>query len=137
MVIFEADTAAGKWFDLALLGAILLSIVVISLETVEYFENSQAWLDLFLVVEWALTVLFTVEYISRIVSARRPWRYVFSFFGIIDLLACLPLWLTLLSFDSHALTIVQRSATASVSRDEDDAHAARGRIAQNGCLECT
>ncbi|MCA9182313.1 MAG: ion transporter [Planctomycetales bacterium] len=107
VVIFEADTAAGKWFDLALLGAILLSIVVINLETVEYFENSQAWLNLFLVVEWALTVLFTVEYVSRIVSSHRPWRYVFSFFGIIDLLACLPLWLTLLSFDSHALTIVR------------------------------
>ncbi len=107
VVIFEADTAAGKWFDVALLAAILLSIVVISLETVEYFENSKAWMEFFRAVEWVLTVLFTVEYISRIACVHRPLRYIFSFFGIIDLLACLPLWLTLLSFDSHALTIVR------------------------------
>lgn len=107
VIIFEADTAAGKWFDVALLGAILLSIVVISLETVEYFENSQAWRGFFRAVEWVLTVLFTVEYVSRIVCARRPWRYAISFFGIIDLLACLPLWLTLFSFESQALTIVR------------------------------
>ncbi len=107
VIIFEADTAAGKWFDVALLGAILLSIVVISLETVEYFENNQAWMDFFHGVEWVLTVLFTVEYVSRIVCVHRPLRYVFSFFGIVDLLACLPLWLTLLNFESQALTIVR------------------------------
>ena len=107
VIIFEADTAAGKWFDVALLGAILLSIVVISLETVEHFENSPAWMDFFRGVEWVLTVLFTVEYVARIMCVHRPLRYVFSFFGIIDLLACLPLWLTLFRFDSRALTIVR------------------------------
>ncbi|MEO8271911.1 MAG: ion transporter, partial [Aureliella sp.] len=102
VVIFEADTAAGKWFDVALLGAILLSILVISLETVQYFEDSPAWMKFFDRAEWVLTVLFTMEYVARIVCVHRPMRYVFSFFGIIDLLACLPKWLTLLDFDSRA-----------------------------------
>ncbi len=107
IIIFEADTRAGQLFDLALLFAILLSITVISLETVEYFESRPAWRDLLHGVEWVLTVLFTVEYVARLMCVHRPLRYAVSFFGVIDLLACLPLYLTLLDVDSKSLAIVR------------------------------
>ena len=106
-VIFEADTRAGQIFDMALLLAILMSIAVISLETVEYFKNSPLWMAVFSVVEWALTLLFTAEYIARLLCVRRPLRYALSFFGIIDLLACIPLYLTFFSINSRSLVIVR------------------------------
>ncbi len=92
---------------MALLAAILLSITVISLETIQYFETRPAWLDFFHGIEWVLTVLFTIEYIARLLCVHRPLRYAFSFFGIIDLLACLPLYLTFARVDSKSLTIVR------------------------------
>ncbi len=109
VIIFEADTRAGQVFDLVLLVAILLSITVISLETVQYFEESQAWMDFLRMIEWVLTLLFTIEYVARLICVHRPLRYALSFFGIIDLLACIPLYLTLLpvSVDSRSLTIVR------------------------------
>ncbi len=108
VIIFEADTPAGKLFDVCLLIAILLSIAVISLETVEYFENSPGWRKFLGRAEQWLTILFTVEYLARLICVHRPLRYAFSFFGVIDLLACLPMYLTLFSgFDSKSLTIVR------------------------------
>lgn len=106
VIIFEADTRAGQVFDIALLIAILLSIAVISLETVE--SINEKWSTQLLFTEWVLTGLFTAEYVARLISVRNPLRYMFSFFGIIDLLACMPLYLTaLVGFESKSLSIVR------------------------------
>ncbi len=92
-VIFEAETPAGKRFDIALLLLIVLSIVVVVLESVEAI--SQPFARFFLYTEWTLTSLFTIEYFLRIYSIQKPWRYIRSFYGLVDLLAILPTYLTL------------------------------------------
>lgn len=107
VIIFEADTRAGRAFDVILLVAILISIASISLETVDYFKQRPGWMHAFEIIEWVLTVLFTLEYIARLVCVQQPLRYVFSFFGIIDLLACLPMYLTLFHVDSKSLAILR------------------------------
>ena len=87
-IIFEADTAAGKIFDIGLLIAIVTSIAVILLESVKPIRDEWGWLlD---TLSLTITVLFTVEYILRILSIKRPFKYVFSFLGIIDVLAIVP-----------------------------------------------
>lgn len=92
-IIFEADTRAGKLFDVLLLIAILLSVVVVMVESVrdirEHYEYELK------AIEWGFTVLFTVEYFVRLYCSRRPLRYAFSFYGVVDLLALLPTYLTL------------------------------------------
>ena len=93
-VIFEAEDTAGKWFDIALLLAILASITIVSLETVPEYRTNNRVLSVFLVCEWVLTILFTIEYALRIWCVRHPLRYVFSFWGIIDLLSILPTYVT-------------------------------------------
>lgn len=92
-IIFESDTPAGWAFDVALLIAIVCSVIVISLETVPSFIKLHA--DALLYTEWFLTGLFTVEYVLRLISARNPLRYAISFWGIIDLLSILPFYLGL------------------------------------------
>jgi len=104
-VIFEADTPAGKAFDVALLIVILTSIVVVMLETVVSIEL-QFGLAL-LVAEWVFTALFTIEYFLRIVAVARPRSYIFSFFGIVDLLAILPTYLSLLVPGSQSLQVIR------------------------------
>jgi voltage-gated potassium channel len=93
-IIFEADTPGGRAFDLALIGAILVSIVLVALETVAGLPPGAY--RLLRVGEWALTVLFTLEYGLRLYSVRQPLRYARSFFGVVDLLAILPTYLSLL-----------------------------------------
>ena len=91
VIIFEADTPAGKLFDVLLLIAILLSVLVVMCESVESFrKDHRALLEN---AEWFFTLLFTVEYGVRIVCARRPMRYIFSLYGVVDLLAILPTYL--------------------------------------------
>lgn len=106
VIIFEADTRAGQLFDIVLLIAIVLSITVVSLETV---EEVSAWRPQLAVLEWILTLLFTAEYIARLCCVRKPLKYAFSFFGIIDLLACLPLYISMFSdnIDPKSLAIVR------------------------------
>jgi len=90
-VIFEADTPAGKLFDVILLIAILLSVLVVMCESVRSIREANS--QLLIGAEWFFTVLFTVEYAARIACTRRPLRYVFSFYGVVDLLAILPTYL--------------------------------------------
>lgn len=93
-IVFEADTPAGRAFDLALIGAILVSVVLVSMETVGGLPPAAyRWMR---AGEWALTLLFTVEYALRLYAVRRPLRYARSFFGIVDLLAILPTYVSLL-----------------------------------------
>ena len=87
-IIFEADTPAGKLFDVLLLIAILLSVLVVMCESVTTIRKTHT--ALLEGAEWFFTLLFTLEYMVRIVCARRPLRYIFSFYGIVDLLAILP-----------------------------------------------
>lgn len=95
-VIFEADTPAGKLFDVILLVAILASVLVVMLESVRSIRVAHT--ELLVGAEWFFTILFTLEYILRIACTRRPLRYVFSFYGIVDLLAILPTYVIALPF---------------------------------------
>ncbi|MCW5958786.1 MAG: ion transporter [Pyrinomonadaceae bacterium] len=93
-IIFEADTPAGKAFDVVLICAIVLSVVVVILDSVGSY---QAKFGGFLyAAEWFFTILFTIEYVFRLLSVRRPLRYAGSFFGWIDILSILPTYLSLL-----------------------------------------
>ena len=94
-IIFEADTRAGWLFDVGLLIAILVSIAIIALETVPRYGDSETYKTTFLAAEWILTILFTVEYVLRLICVRSPLRYAISFWGIIDLLSILPTYLGL------------------------------------------
>ena len=105
-IIFEADTPAGKAFDVALLVTILASVVVVVLSTMTTASQPpyRGW---FLALEWGLTALFTAEYILRLLVVRRPLRYAFSFFGIIDLLAILPAFIGLIVPGGERLLVVR------------------------------
>ena len=104
-IIFEADTPAGKWFDVGLLIAILLSVLVVMLESVESIHRDYG--NLLVSAEYFFTALFTVEYIVRILCAPRPLRYVFSFYGLVDLLAILPTYLVIALPGAHRLAVVR------------------------------
>jgi voltage-gated potassium channel len=93
-IIFEADTPAGRTFDIVLIFAIVTSIVLVAIETVTT-RQSRLGRTLF-VAEWILTGLFTIEYIARLLAVRRPAAYAKSFFGIVDLLAILPAYVSIL-----------------------------------------
>ena len=91
-IIFEADTPAGKAFDVALLLAILLSVLTVILESVPSIDARHH--DALLATEWFFTILFTVEYVLRLICVKRPLGYAFSLWGVVDLLAFLPTYLT-------------------------------------------
>jgi len=94
LIIFEADTRAGRAFDVALLIAVLLSMLTVMLESVASIR--QAYGPLLGILDWCFTLLFTVEYLLRLICVHKPKRYATSFFGIIDLIAILPAYLALL-----------------------------------------
>lgn len=104
-IIFEADTRAGKTFDLALVVAVLLSVALVIAESVADWRLRH---DLaFDIAEYSFTALFTVEYLLRVACVPRPWRYVRSFYGIVDLLAVLPTYLALFLPEAYALVDVR------------------------------
>ena len=104
-VIFEADTVAGRRFDVLLILAILVSVAVVMADSVQ--SLSGRYRPLFSGLEWFFTVFFTLEYIARLVCVRRPLRYATSFFGVIDLLAVLPTYLALFFPELYALIDVR------------------------------
>lgn len=104
-IIYEADTPNGKMFDIILILAIIASIILVMLESVESFDNEyHNFLD---ISEWIITILFTIEYIARIISIKRPSKYIFSFYGVIDLLATIPKYLSLIFVGTHALVALR------------------------------
>ncbi|MEZ4806447.1 MAG: ion transporter [Flavobacteriales bacterium] len=104
-VIFEADTPAGKWFDLVLIICIVLSVVAVMLDSVKAIRAEYgAFLEY---IEWTLTILFTLEYILRLLSVTRPISYAASFFGVVDLMAILPTYISLLYPGGHYLVIIR------------------------------
>lgn len=104
-IIYEADTPAGKLFDLVLLIIILASILLVMLESVKpIYEN---YSDILNISEWVITIFFSIEYIARIISVKKPSRYIFSFYGIIDLLSTIPKYLSLFIIGSHSLVVLR------------------------------
>ena len=105
IVIFGTDTHAGKKFDVALLWAILLSIGVVMLESVDAIRTEYGqWLK---IAEWAFTILFTIEYLARIISISKPWYYASSFYGIIDLVSVIPTYLALFFTGGQYLLVIR------------------------------
>ena len=104
-IIFEADTTNGKLFDVILLAAILLSIIGVMLESVE--EIDKKYHELIIAFEWGFTILFTIEYFFRIYAVNRPFKYIFSFMGIVDLLAIIPTYLIFIFPAAHSLSVIR------------------------------
>jgi voltage-gated potassium channel len=104
-VIFEADTPAGKWFDVALILAILTSVLLVMLDSVSSIQAIYG--DILLAGEWFFTILFTIEYLLRLVSVGRPGAYATSFFGIVDLMAILPTYLSIFFPGAQYLLVIR------------------------------
>ena len=104
-IIFKSDTPAGKGFDVLLIICILLSVAVVMLDSVQYYNNKYG--DILYAMEWVFTLLFTLEYFLRIYCINRPLIYMRSFFGIIDLLSIIPTYLSILLPASRYLSIIR------------------------------
>jgi voltage-gated potassium channel len=104
-IIYGTDTVAGRLFDLILLGLILLSVFLFMLETVKGFDTK--YHHHLIILEWIITGLFTVEYLLRIITTEKPRKYILSFFGIIDLLAILPMYLSFFFVGSRIFSIIR------------------------------
>lgn len=104
-IIYEADTPKGKFFDIVLLSLILLSVIFVMLESV---SGLQPYIYRILYVgEWVITIFFTIEYILRVLTVKQPKTYIFSFYGIIDLLSTIPLYLSFFIAGSNYLLTVR------------------------------
>ena len=104
-VIFEADTPAGRAFDVCLLVAILVSVVAVMLESVASIRREYG--GVLQAVEWTLTVAFTIEYVLRLVAVDRPWHYARSLFGLADFLAVVPTYLALVLPAAQGLMVIR------------------------------
>ena len=104
-VIFEADTPMGKVFDEVLIVSIVLSVIVVMLDSVASVREHHS--ALLTTLEWVFTVLFTLEYVLRLYAIKRPSQYAFSFYGIVDLLAVVPTYVSLVLPGGHYLLVIR------------------------------
>ncbi len=104
-IIFGAETTAGKAFDVVLIASILVSVLAVMLDSVQSIQARFG--DVLYFLEWFFTLLFTVEYVIRLICVRRPTRYAVSFFGLIDLLSILPTYLSLLLPGAQFLLVIR------------------------------
>ncbi len=104
-IIFEADTRAGRAFDITLLWLIIGSIVAVMLESVASIRSEYG--TALRVLEWLITIVFSIEYILRLVTSQHPIRYAFSFFGIVDLLSVIPTYVSVLFPGSQSLLVIR------------------------------
>ena len=104
-IIYESNTIAGKAFDVSLLILILASILIVMLDSVEKWHR--AYGDFFLTMEWIFTVTFTIEYVLRLISIKKPIKYVVSFLGMIDLLAIIPSYLSIFFVGAQSLLVLR------------------------------
>lgn len=104
-IIFRSDTPAGKRFDMALLALIITSILLVFMESIPGIRTGHS--RLLRTLEWAFTVIFAIEYLLRIYCSKRTWHYIFSFYGLIDLLAILPSFLSLLFPGGQYLMVIR------------------------------
>jgi voltage-gated potassium channel len=104
-IIYEADTKAGKWFDIILILVIIASIIIVMLESVNSIDaNYHNFLN---IAEWIITILFSLEYFARIICIQKPTKYIFSFYGIIDFLATIPKYISIFFIGTHALVALR------------------------------
>jgi len=104
-IIFEADTKLGKWFDEALLVMIIMSVIVVMLETVDSYNAK--YHTLFVFLEWVFTIFFTIEYFTRLYVVYNPKKYATSFYGVVDLLSILPTYISLFLGGTQSLMIIR------------------------------
>ncbi len=104
-IVFEAETPAGKFFDIALLYLIAASVLAVMLESVDAVEVQYG--TLLIIFEWIFTIIFTLEYVLRIWLVRRPANYIFSFYGLVDLMSCLPSYLALIFAGSSHFAVIR------------------------------
>jgi voltage-gated potassium channel len=102
-IIYESNTTAGKLFDISLLVLIITSILVVTMDSIGRLHVLYG--NLFQSMEWTFTALFTIEYILRLICIRKPWKYVFSFLGLIDLLAIIPSYLSIFFAGAQSLLV--------------------------------
>jgi voltage-gated potassium channel len=105
IVIYGTNTIGGRLFDLILLGLIFLSVLLVMLETVKGFDAKHH--NQLIILEWIITAFFTLEYILRIITTRKPLQYITSFYGIIDLIAILPMYLSFFFLGSKVFSIIR------------------------------
>ena len=105
IMIFGTDTPAGTLFDLVLIITIFLSIISVLLDSVNEYHQKYGYI--LRVAEWIFTIMFTIEYFLRIYCIRKPVSYIFSFFGIIDLLAVLPTYISLFIPGTEVLKVIR------------------------------
>ncbi len=104
-IIFEADTFWGKFFDVTLFVLIVISVMIVFLDSIKSVEL--AYRGLLSTLEWIVTILFTIEYLLRIWVLKKPWKYIFSFYGIIDFLSIIPTYLGLFFVGTHFLVVIK------------------------------
>ncbi len=104
-VIYEADTPLGKLFDVVLVALIVVSVILVMLESVK--EVDEVYHQVLFNLEWIVTIFFSFEYVARIISIKKPWKYIFSFYGIIDFISTIPLYLSYLFAGSQVLLALQ------------------------------
>lgn len=104
-IIYEADTREGKLFDIILFIAIVASILLVMLESIKGFDSK--YHNFLNISEWIITILFSIEYIARIISVKQPFKYIFSFYGIVDFLSTVPKYISLLFGGVHALVALR------------------------------
>ncbi|MEM7396547.1 MAG: ion transporter, partial [Verrucomicrobiota bacterium] len=104
-VIFEADTRLGKVFDISLIVLIILSVLAVMLDSVA--SINERWGKQLIQLEWIFTVIFTIEYVLRLICVGRPLKYATSFFGLVDLMAILPTYISLIYPASHYLLVIR------------------------------
>lgn len=104
-VIFESNTSAGKAFDIGLLISILASMAVVMLDSIPSFHLRYG--RIFFILEWGFTILFTIEYLLRLIAVKRPLLYVFSFLGLVDLLAIIPMYLSIFLVGAQSLLVLR------------------------------
>ena len=105
VVIYGTNTASGRLFDLVLLGVILVSVIIVILETAKGFDTKHH--KELIILEWVIAIFFTLEYLLRIISLKKPLKYIFSFYGIIDLIATLPIYFSSFFVGTSILTVVR------------------------------
>lgn len=104
-IIYEADTPLGKFFDILLIVLIVLSVILVMLESVKEIDRN--YHAVLLNLEWIVTIFFSFEYIARVISVKKPFKYIFSFYGIIDLISTIPLYLSYIFAGSQVLLAVR------------------------------
>jgi voltage-gated potassium channel len=104
-IIFEADTTAGKLFDISLIISIILSVIAVMLDSIKAIHSGYG--DILYLIEWFFTILFTIEYILRLTCVGQPIQYATSFFGMVDLLAILPTYFSILFPGTQYLLVIR------------------------------